>query len=102
MCVGHRLGYALGMSSEEQYKDVRFVIRTEQTSYGSWVGWAEIGEQPPGKRLITDLSEIDPRCWKEYVEELQAVESARSNAHRFIDEYLRSRAYDSNSAISQT
>lgn len=76
------------MEEAETYRGVQFTIHTRDTTWNSWFGWAEIGVQPPGPKIIADPSSLDDGSLKQYPTEDEAVRAARTNAQRVINDFL--------------
>ncbi len=78
-----------GMEKQEVYRTVQFTLVTRKTVFDTWLGWAEIGIQPPGtQKIVADLSSVDGESLRQYPTEDEAIRAARTNAQRVIDEFM--------------
>jgi hypothetical protein len=73
------------MRRDETFEGVQFAIETHETSWGSWISWAEISDQPTGKRVIHEIGLMGYH--EEFLDEEEAIASARRVAHQAINEY---------------
>lgn len=76
------------MEKAEIYRGAQFTIQTRDTSWKTWFAWAEIGAQPPGPKIIADLSSFNDGSLKQYPTENEAIRAARANAQRVINDFL--------------
>jgi len=73
------------MRKNEKFEGVAFAIETHQTSWGDWISWAEINDQPTGKRVVHEKSVTGYIL--DFLDEQEAIASARRAAHNAINEY---------------
>jgi hypothetical protein len=78
------------MRQHENHRGVPFAIETHEVSWKTgelWIAWAEISDHPTGEQVVHAKSMTNGGYIETFLEEHEAIASARKAAHDAINKY---------------